>query len=240
MAEPLDGARVLPLKRRDPPAIDQIEVTGRLGETTAGIVYSGRIDDQPVAIALLGVGAETDSYARARFYDAIVAAAEADGQVVASSDEPDIAPWVAVRADSWARGLSTAKSLLAVVTLEDREPIGDVRGPGFRPHWFRSRRPGRWRLWPLPWPVTLTSAGRWTFVAAFALILAIAAIALFIAVKLFDNQPVVPPGPGPQLPIQSPTPSQGRPTPTTTSPSRPSLPGQSGPTVTGRSYPPYV
>src|SRR6478736_9703785 len=105
--------RVQPLLRSDPPRLGEIVLSGRLEVTAAGIVYAGVLADQPVAVALLTEGAETDSYARARFSDA-VRDARLDGAstaVVAGEDEPDIAPWVAVRADSWDDGATLAGAL---------------------------------------------------------------------------------------------------------------------------------
>lgn len=57
-----------------------------------------------------------------------------------------------------------------------------------------------------PVAVALSSVGRWTYVASFALVVAIASIALFIAVRLFENQPPAPVGPRFPLPT-NPTPT---------------------------------
>lgn len=221
--QPDASHRVRPLLRSDPPRLGEIDLSGRLEVSDAGIVYAGVLADEPVAVALLTAGAERDSYARARFHDAVRDArlAGTDTFVVAGEDEPEIAPWVAVRAGSWADGAKLAGALLAPVTLGDLVPAGDVRGPDFRPHWQSRGGPGRWRTWPLPWPTGLTAAGRWTYVASFALVLAIASVALFIAVRLFDNQPPAPIGP----PFPAPTtPQQGGTSPPNVSPTVPSTP----------------
>ncbi|MGH3447258.1 MAG: hypothetical protein ACRDQA_13580 [Nocardioidaceae bacterium] len=271
MTEPDPPVRVLPLERYDPPSVGQFTLTGRLEVTDSGTVYAGvgTDGDEQVAVVLLSAGAETDSYARARFHDSLErrrtgpeaatqdvqdtqgAQDTPDGAVIGSEEEPDIAPWAAVRAADWSSGLSTARSLLAPVALEDVPGQGAAKGPGFRPHWFRRRDAGRWRVWPLPWPSALTMAGRWTYLASFALVLAIAALALFIAVKVFQNKPpapVPPPYPQPtqQRPSQpTPTPNSPSPTPTP-SPSSPTPsnptgpPGTTGPTVTGPGVPPIV
>ncbi len=230
--------RVLPLLRTDPPRLGDIALSGRLEVADAGIVYAGVLDDQPVAVALLSAGAESDSYARARFSDAVRDArlVGSDSSVVAGEDEPEVAPWVAVRAHSWADGAKLAGALLAPVTLEHLVPIGPARGPGFRPHWHAARDPGRWRVWPLPWPSGLSAAGRWTHIASFALVLAISTVALFIAVKLFENQPpapVNPPFPTPSLPTPNirptaPSPSTGGPAET---PSPPAGTGTGDPSI---------
>ncbi|MGI8577906.1 MAG: hypothetical protein ACR2KG_08295 [Nocardioidaceae bacterium] len=220
MTESAESVRPMPLGRGDPPALGNITLTGRLETTDSGIVYAGRIAARSVTVVVLSEGAETDSYARARFHDAVARALDHDDTIVASEDEPDIAPWVALRADDWATSLRFARGLLAPVTLEHLLPVGRPRGPAFRPHWFRRRSTGRWRLWPLPWPASLTIGARWTYLTAFAVIVAIAAIALWIAVKVFENQPPAPVRPPfPQLnPTVSPSPtSTPTPTPTSTS-----------------------
>lgn len=248
-----------PLERRDPPALGGIELTGRLATTDSGVVYAGLSSGGPVAVVMLNEGAERDPYARGRFQQAAAAmgAAAPERGVAAGSDvtatvggvvsgrsalvaadsDVDIAPWVAVPAESWADGLSAARALLGTVTLEQMPAVGEPAGPGFRPHWFGRRGVGRWRMWPLPWPSAVTAASRWTYVASFALVLAIAAIALWIAVKIFENQPPVPPGPGPgPLPLPTPiSPSPGSPsaptTPTPTPTTGPVSPGDTGSTA---------
>jgi hypothetical protein len=223
--------RVRPLRPSDPPRLGDVSLSGRLEVTDAGIVYAGVLDDQPVVVALLSAGAEVDSYARARFHDAVRDARLTEGtSVLAGEDAPEIAPWVAVRADSWDDGVKLAGTLLAPVTLQHLDPVGDVRGPEFRPHWSRRGGPGRWRIWPLPWPAALSTAGRWTYVASFALVLAISAIALFIAVKIFDGQPpapVNPPFPSPTFPTPTLPPTTPGPT-TGTPPQSPSPPDGTG------------
>lgn len=242
-SRPGASERVLPLQRVDPDQLGEVRLSGRLEVTDAGIVYAGVLSGKPVAVALLTTGAEADSYARARFHDAIAdarlphVAAGGAPTVLAGGDDPEIAPWVAVRADSWDDGARLAGALLAPVTLEHVVPLGVARGPGFRPHWSSRVGPGRWRMWPLPWPAALLSARRWTYLASFALVLAISSVALFIAVKLFENQPpapVPPPFPSPVLP----TPSVPTPTPSPTGPVPTGQPGSPGPSGTGN--PPIV
>jgi hypothetical protein len=271
-----------PLLRRDPPAVDNIRLLGRLAGHDAGMTYAGRVepghttlspldpaalpqqpieasadeqvespadeqttpsadeqidDERRVAVVMLTAGAESDSYARARFRNAIADLdRDCPDAIVAEEDEEDLAPWVAVAVVSWDDGLAVGRRLLGAVTLEEQAPLGAVHGPEFRPHWWERVTVGRWRLWPLPWPSRLSSAGRWTFLAAFAVICAIAAIALWIAIQVFRNQPPPAPAPGPG-PGPNPPPS---PSPTSPSPTdRPGpLPTQGGPT--GRTIPPIV
>lgn len=254
-----DDVALSPLLRRDPPVVGDVELTGRLAGHDAGLMYAGRVvaartspsqdvpgsldtstpdaadGHHPVVVIMLTAGAETDAYARARFRTAIQDLdSDQPETVVASEDEEDLAPWVAVSAGSWAEGLTLGERLLKAVTLEDQAPVGVVQGPDFRPHWWNRVGVGRWRLWPLPWPSRLSTAGRWTFLASFAVICAIAALALWIAILVFRNQPppapTPGPGPGPNPPS---TPTQP---PTTPSPGP--TPNPNGPP--GHSIPPIV
>ncbi|MEP6664857.1 MAG: hypothetical protein ABJA81_00245 [Nocardioidaceae bacterium] len=231
--------RVRSLRRGDPPAVGSIELQGRLGEYDAGIVYAGTSeDDLQVAVVILNEGAEQDSFARARFSEAVQELqTDEAGVIVAADFDPEIAAWVALAVDEWSEGVGYGHELLTAVTLENRSPIGAVHGPEFRPHWHERIGVGRWRLWPLPWPARLTDAGRWTFIASFALVMAIAAIALLIAVKVFENQAPPPPGPGPG-PGPVPPPTSPTPTPSTTPPG-PS-PSPRAPPSSGHPVPPIV
>jgi len=158
-------------------------------------VYAGQLLDQQVVVVTLTDGAETDSFARARFELAVQAEIDDDpASLIAADRATDVSPWVAFAAgDDWEGAIGMANRVLAPVILADVEPVGVVQGPQFRPHWYQRRGVGRWRLWPLPWPGALTAAGRWTFVAAFGLMLAIAALALWITTLVFHNQPTPPP-----------------------------------------------
>ena len=243
-----------PLRRGDPPGVGDIQLTGRLGQHDAGIVYDGSRDGERVVVVLLTAGAENDSYARARFGESLDSLqVEWPGTVVARETDPEVAPWAALAVEG-ARdtedtgapaghhhgGEQAARRLLTAVSLEDRPPVGRVDGPQFRPHWYRRDGAGRWRLWPLPWPVRLSSAGRWTFVASFLLVLAIATLALWIAVQIFRDQAPPPPGPGPG-PGPVPPPTSPSPTPTPTPPTSPGpQPTPTGPTGTGSPAPPIV
>ncbi len=232
------GVRVSALTRRDPPALGAVTISGRLESNDAGVVYAGEHGEQAVVVVLLGEGAEADSYGRKRFHDALNELLDRDpDQVVLFDDDVDIAPWVALRADNWDEGLTAGNALLAPVTLTHVEHVGTATGPDFRPHWFRRDGTGRWRLWPLPWPRSLTQSGWWTFAAAFALIVAIAALALWIAIKIFENSPTPQQGPGP-APGPNPPPQPSTSGPTTTTPGP--RPGPTGPPATGQPIPPIV
>jgi hypothetical protein len=174
--------------------LGDVMLRGRLASSEAGVVFAGQLVDEPVAVVMLSEGAEADSFARARFEEAGAALSHADpGGVLASERDAEVAPWFAVPAgEGWVGGIGRSESLLAAATLADVTPVGQVSGPDFRPHWFRRRGAGRWRIWPLPWPASLTAAARWTLVAAFGLMVAIASVALWIAVLIFHTQPPAP------------------------------------------------
>lgn len=280
VAEGSDSVELRPLLRRDPPAVGDIRLIGRLGGHDAGMTYVGRLmlDDDPapdepatakvdkvdeltdpagddqagsaanpatdsarerspeITVVMLTAGAEADSYARARFRQA-VADLDQDlpSAIVAREDEDDLAPWVAFTAASRVESVRMSERLLKAVTLEDQAPVGTVQGPEFRPHWWQRVSVGRWRLWPLPWPSSLSSASRWTFLASFAVICVLAALALWIAVLVFRHQPPPAPGPGPG---PGPNPPSTSPTPSPTPPNPGPSPTPSGPT--GRTIPPIV
>ncbi len=172
----------------------EIMIRGRLGSTHAGVVYAGQLAEQQVAVVVLSGGAEVDSFARARFEAAANAlASDRTTEIVASNRDADIAPWVALSAgQGWAEAAHVSQWLLGAVVLEDVAPLGEVRGPEFRPHWYR--RGGRRRPWPMSASEVLGPAGRWTFVAAFGVMVTVAVLALWIATLVFQAQPpIVPP-----------------------------------------------
>ena len=172
VAEGSDSVELRPLLRRDPPAVGDIRLIGRIGDHDAGMTYVGRLmlDDTPsepapdgddtdtdtdageadetdvsappdITVVMLTAGAEADSYARARFRQAID---DLDHDrptlIVGREEENDLAPWVALTAASRAEGLAISERLLKAVTLEDQTPVGTVHGPEFRPHWWERRR----------------------------------------------------------------------------------------------------
>lgn len=219
---------VEPLLAGDPPRLGDVDLLGRLAVTGSAVVYAGVLSGEQVAVVMLSTGAELDSFARARFHDAVTAARagsdEVTAQVLATADDPQIAPWAAIPAESWDSGIAGAIALLTPVTLADRPVTPPADAPRFEPPWHTRPHPGRWRLWPLPWPAKLTSERRWTWLVAFLFMLALAALALLITVWILSGRPPTtppPPYPQPTTPTpsqqsQSPTPS---PTPTPTGPS---------------------
>lgn len=238
MTETAFGAGSSPLLASDPPRLGGVTLTGRLTSADAGVVYCGTLGQVPVAVVVLNKGAETDSFARARFEDAMRTHSLARVGItpVAVDLDPEIAPWVAVRATDAGIGPRLAELLLAPTSLAGR-PHGEAggRGPDFRPAWS-STEPGRWRAWPLPWPTTSSAAGRWTYAASLGLVVAVASVALFISVRVFHDAPDSPLGPGnvPDPGLSTPSAPHQRPTPT--SPGQPPT-APSGPTQT---VPPIV
>jgi hypothetical protein len=223
------AARVGPLHRADPPALGSVVVTGRIQADESAVVFAGERAGDPVVVVMLTVGAADDSFARARFHAAVDGRLTDGGAIVDQDQDPDFAPWVAVRADSFDAALAAAGPLVATLTVAEHEPTGRPRGPAFAPHWFRGATLGRWRLWPLPWPRWLRTAGVWTFAAAFALCLAIATAALLISILVLRTLPTPPTPPtppsGPSLPVPPvPVPPTRSSPPTSTPSTGPSSP----------------
>jgi hypothetical protein len=215
--------RVGPLDRADPPALGSVVLTGRMKSDESAVVFAGERDGEPVVVIMLSAGAADDPFAQARFRAAIDRLGDG-ASVVDTETDPDFAPWVAVRAASYDAALTAAAPLVGTLTVADHEPTGQPRGPAFAPHWYRHGSLGRWRLWPLPWPRWLRTAGMWTFMVAFALCLAIATAALLISILVLRTLPTPPTPPtppsGPSLPVPPvPVPSPNRSTPPTTPPS---------------------
>ncbi len=212
------------LTKADPPRLGAVTLLGRIDATDAGVVYAGDLDGESVVAVILTRGAELDSYGRARFVQAVEEQVSGGAVAVLAADLDDAAgaPWVAVPAETWQAGAVASRALLAPVTLEHLPPVAGQRGPAFRPHWAPSPGPGRWRIWPLPWPVLVQSVSRWTQLVSFAVVVAIAALALLIAVKIFETQPPVPPPPEPQ-PTEQPPPVPD-PSPTAPLPGGPDVP----------------
>ncbi len=188
------SARVVirPLERHDPPMLGAVMIHGRLASTDAGVVYAGQLVDDQVVVVTLTDAAQMGTFGRARFDSAVKEAVD-DGaaRILAADLAAAVSPWVAFAApEDWDDALGLCDRVLARVALADQGLVGDDRGTR---HWYRRREVDRRALWPLPGPGGLAAAGRWTFIAAYALMLGIAAIALWITTVIFHNQPVPPP-----------------------------------------------
>ena len=189
--------RVQPLGRGDPPMLGDVMLRGRLGSSDAGIVYAGQLVDEPVAVVLLSTAPRwTPSRCTVRGGRRPLADEDGSdhevGGVLACERAGDVAPWFAIAAgDAWSNGLDASRRLLDAVTLDDVAPVGAVRGPG-------AARTGT--------GVAASAAGvsgpcrgprhwappDWTFVAAFALMVGIASMVLWIAVLIYHTQPPAP------------------------------------------------
>jgi hypothetical protein len=246
---------VQPLLPEDPPKIGRFWLRGRVTANAAGLVYVARDDDGGVAvIAMMAEGAADDAAARDRFAHAVDNLPPAVLLERNSADDDELALWVAVT-DPDAEGdesdgptddeappeaPAVAREHAALVlsaVLMDRLPhLGRFRGPDFLHHWDGRRRPGLFRLWPLPWPAALRTASRLALLLSLLTMMLLMGLALLIAWLLFRNQPEVDPGPiipNPTgtatvtvTPSQPSTPTSGPSSPSTGSPTR----GPSSPT----------
>ena len=94
--------------------------------------------------------------------------------------------------------MAEADRLLRSVDLSSTPMLGRPAGPDYRLHWLDNSRPGAWRLWPLSWPGRHDRAGWVPLAVAWLLTIMLAALALLIAVLLFQNSP--PESPQPPVP----------------------------------------
>ena len=215
VTQPRTSARqvrqVYPLLPEDPPKVGEFWLRGRLTANAAGVVYAGRDETgRDAAVAIMAEGSADDAAARDRFGHAVD---QLPGKAVLarnSADDDDLALWVAVtdpgedQPDPDLDGRppqvtevaheQAARVLSAV--LMDRVPhLGRFRGPDFLHHWDGRRRPGLFRLWPLPWPAALRNASRLALILSLLTMLLLMMLAILIAWLLFRNQPQVDPGP---------------------------------------------
>jgi hypothetical protein len=244
----------LPLQPEDPPRVGEFWLRGRLGANAAGYLYTaGDETGRGAVVAMMTEGSADDAAARERF---VIAVDDLPEDVVLAhndADDDDLALWVAlgpIREDDGSSA-ATDERLIAErrgeevlsAVLMDRIPHrGRQRGPEFRHYWEGRRRPGLFRIWPLPWPNALRPASRWALVLALLTMAIIMALAVFLAWLLFrhaeplEPEPVIPtptgtvtvtitpttPPPGSGSPTQTVSPT---PVPTTGSSGTPSDPG---------------
>lgn len=211
------GVFATPLQADDPPRVGDFWLDARLTGGPAGVGYLGHSDDETaVLLLMLSAGAAQDAAARERLagevnmlhIDTVVARGgqgqgegrlghtfrAEDGDPVGPGHAP-LAPWVALVHDGSAAAVAEADRLLASVDLSTRSLQGAPDGPAYRLHWIDDTRPGTSRLWPLPWPGRHDRAGWVTILISWLLTLLLAALALLIAVLLFQNAPPQPPEP---------------------------------------------
>lgn len=209
-----------PLLVSDPPRIGDFWLDARLTAREAGVVFVAHADDQPaVMVLVLAEGAAHDPAARDRLAgevnklhaESVVARgghgqdggrlghkyrSEADDPVT-PGDAPT-APWVALAYDGSAEAVAEADRLLRSVDLSSTPLLGRAAGPDYRLHWLDNSRPGSWRLWPASWPGRHDRAGWVPLAVSWALTIVLGALALLIAVLLFQNSP--PESPQPPVP----------------------------------------
>jgi hypothetical protein len=255
---------VLPLQPEDPPRVGDFWLRGRIAANGAGYLYAGQDEDgRGGVVVMMTEGSADDPAARDRFQRAVEELP--DGALLArnSTDDDDVALWVAVgpiapetdpatpesaassaSEDAWRIAQRHGSAVLSAVLMDDIPHIGRFRGPDFLHYWDARRRPGLFRLWPLPWPGALQPASWLAMLLAMVMMFLLMSTALLIAYLLFRNQPEV--DPGPPIPngtrTVTVTPSQGPTgsTATTTGPGQTPTTGTTGtttvprPTGTGR------
>lgn len=236
-----------PLTDADPVKVGDFWLDARLTATAAGMAFVAHEDGADATmLILLSDGAAGDAAARARFsgeinamhIDTVVARGGQDqdegrlgGRFRGEADDPvldghaPLAPWVALAFDGSQRAVAEASRILLAVDLTHTPPLSRPSGPDYRLHWIDRSGHGPTRLWPLPWPGRTDRAGWITMLVAFLLMALIAAVALLLAILVFQNQPLVD---APQ-PIPSPASGSGSGSPQSGSP------GSGSPTPSGGS-----
>lgn len=228
----------LPLQPEDPPRVGEFWLRGRLGANAAGYLYTaGDETGRGAVVAMMTEGSADDAAARERF---VLAVDELPDDVVLAhndADDDDLALWVAVGPIREEDGSSAAtderliaerrgEEILSAVLMDRIPHTGRLRGPEFRHYWEGRRRPGLFRIWPLPWPNALRPASRWALVLALLTMAIIMALAVFLAWLLFrhaeplEPEPVIPTPTGTVTvtvtPTTPPPGSTGTPNPSTT------------------------
>jgi hypothetical protein len=223
----------LPLMPEDPPRVGEFWLRGRLGANAAGYLYTaGDENGREAVVAIMTEGSADDASARDRF---VTAVDELPGDAVLAhndSDDDDLALWVALGPIRTEDGSSAAsderliaerrgEEVLSAVLMDRIPHMGRFRGPDFLHYWEGRRRPGLFRIWPLPWPNALRAASRWALILSLITMAIIMALAVFLAWLLFRNaeprepQPVIPTPTGTATVTVTPT----TPPPNTSSPS---------------------
>ena len=209
-----------PLLVSDPPRIGDFWLDARLTARESAVGYIAHADGQPaVMLLVLSEGAARDAAARDRLagevnklHEEAVIARGGDGQDggrlahlyqseaddPVSPEDPPIAPWVALAYDASPEALAEADRLLRSVDLSATPMLGRPAGPDYRLHWLDDSRTGAWRMWPMGWPGRHDRAGWVPLAVSWLLTIVLGALALLIAVLLFQNSP--PESPQPPVP----------------------------------------
>lgn len=214
---PAEPALVLaaqyPLTDIDPVKVGDFWLDARLTATPAGMTFVAHEDGgDSTMLLLLSEGAARDAAARSRFsgeinamhIDTVVARGGQDqneGRMAvrfrSEADDPvlehkaPLAPWVALAFDGSQRAVDEATRILLAIDLTRTPPLSEPAGPDFRLHWIDRVSHGATRVWPLPWPGRKDRGGWITVVVAFLLMALLAALALLLAILVFQNQPLV-------------------------------------------------
>ncbi|NEA33450.1 hypothetical protein [Streptomyces sp. SID13031] len=210
-APPVEPAPVLPdalpLLPEDPPRVGDFWLRGRLGANAAGYLYTASDETgRDAVIAMMTEGSSDDAAARDRFVTAV------DGlppEVVLAhndADDDDLALWAAlgpVRPDDGSSAATDERliaerrgeEVLSAVLMDRIPQRGRLRGPDFRHYWEQRRRPGLFRIWPLPWPSALRPASWLAMALSLLTMLVIMAVAILVAWLMFRNAPEVDPPP---------------------------------------------
>lgn len=244
------AARPFPLLASDPPKVGSYWIDARLTAAVSGVAFVGHDEVNTSAVViLLSEGAAGDAAARDRFsglinqlhIDTVLARGghgQDDGRLAGrfrpDTDDPAVGdelpdtPWVALAYDGSAASVAEARRILDEVGLADVAALGRPSGPDYRLHWIDQTRPGIAKLWPLPWPGRHDRAGWGSILASWLLMILLCALAILIAILLFQQAPTQ----APQPPVpntasatatssssSSPSPSSASPSPSSASPS---------------------
>lgn len=212
-AAPAPKAGHHPLRDDDPARVGDFWLDSRLTATPAGTAFAAHEDGgDSVLLILLSAGAATDAAARARFsgevnamhIDTVVARGgegqhegrmsvrfREEGGDPQLSQHPPLAPWVALAFDGSLAAVHEADRVLRAVDLSRIPPLSEPAGPDYRLHWISRTERGATRMWPLPWPGRTDRAGWITVLVSFLLMALLTALALLLAILLFQNQPPV-------------------------------------------------
>jgi hypothetical protein len=200
----------LPLMPEDPPRVGEFWLRGRLGANAAGYLYAASDEDgRGAVVAMMTEGSADDAAARDRFVTAVDELPQDAVLAHNDADDDDLALWVAlgpIREDDGSSAASDERliaerrgeEVLSAVLMDRIPHVGRFRGPDFRHYWEGRRRPGLFRIWPLPWPNALRPASRWALILALVTMALIMALAVFLAWLLFRNaaplqpEPVIP------------------------------------------------
>ena len=208
-----ESAALFPLLDDDPAKVGDFWLDARVTSTPAGTAFVAHEDGgDATLLMLLSAGAAKDPAARSRFSGEInamhidtVVARGGEGQnegrmaVRFRSEDDDpvlerkapLAPWVALAFDGSQRAVDEAARILLAIDLTRTPPLSKPSGPDYRLHWIDKTGHGATRVWPLPWPGRKERAGWITMLVAFLLMALIAALALLLAILVFQNQPLV-------------------------------------------------